>query len=331
MRIGTIEIGGVGGKPLALAPMDDVTDMPFRLLCKAHGADLLYTEFIQSELLIHGGKRPTKRLEFDEAERPIGIQLYGSAQNALQQAVGIVEAVRPDFIDINCGCWAKKIAGRGDGAGLLRDLRRFESVVRTVIDAAHAPVTVKTRLGWDDSSIVILDAARLVEQCGAQALTVHCRTREQGYSGRADWLWLERIKQVIGIPLIGNGDLETPEDVKRMFETGCDGAMIGRGAICNPWIFEQAKYYLETGEHLPPPSPQERIGECLRFLEANCRYKGEAWGVLEFRKYYSGLLRGLPGLDALRAELMRLDELEMVQERLMREAHALAPTPARMS
>jgi len=241
----------------------------------------------------------------------------------MADAVAIVDEARPDFIDINCGCWAKKIAMRGDGAGLLRDLGKLESVVRTVVEATKLPVTVKTRLGWDVSSIVVLDAARIVEQCGAKALTVHCRTRRQGYSGEADWTWLERIKQVISIPLIGNGDLRTQEDVKRMFETGCDGAMIGRGAICNPWIFQHTKHFLATGSHLAPPTPAERTTLCLQHLKASCECKGERRAVMEFRKHYAGYLGTLPGFKELRVELMGLVGLDDVQMRLTRFRESL--------
>jgi nifR3 family TIM-barrel protein len=257
-----------------------------------------------------------KRLEFAPEERPIGIQLYGSAEDMLAEAVGIVEAVEPDFIDINCGCWAKKIAMRGDGAGLLRDLGRFESVVSSVVETSRLPVTVKTRLGWDEDSIVILDAARMVEQSGAKALTVHCRTRNQGYSGEADWRWLERIKKVISIPLVGNGDLTKPEDFARMFETGCDAAMVGRGAITNPWIFKHAKHYLATREHAPPPSPEERVRLCLKHLQDSCAYRGEHRAVKEFRKYYAGYLGGLPGFPELRKELMTMTGLERITNRV---------------
>lgn len=318
MRIGPIDIPGIDGTALWLAPMDDVSDKPFRQVCKRHGADVVVTEFIQSSLLVHGAKRPVKRLEFDNGERPLGIQLYGSALDHLAEAVRIATDAKPDFVDINCGCWVKKIAGRGDGAGLLRDLGRFEQVVHTAIAATHLPITVKTRLGWDAGSIVIEEVARMVEQCGAQALTVHCRTRDQGYSGHADWTQLERIKAATTLPVIGNGDVTTPEHARRMLDTGCDGVMIGRGAIANPWIFAQTKHYLATGEHLPPPTPAERIDECLRHLRMSCEDKGEDRGIREFRKYYAGYLHGLPGLEDLRAQLVRITALEALEERLQR-------------
>jgi tRNA-dihydrouridine synthase B len=326
MDIGPIHIDGAGGRAFALAPMDDVTDMPFRLLCKELGADLVYTEFIQSRLLVHSARRVERRLVFDPRERPIGVQLYGSDEGDLREAARLAEAAGPDLIDINCGCWVKKIAGRGDGAGLLRDLGKFGAVVRAVAESTALPVTVKTRLGWDDENIVILDAARVAEDNGARALTVHCRTRNQGYSGRADWTWLERIRKRISIPLIGNGDLETPEDFGRMFATGCDGAMAGRGAIHHPWLFARAKEYMRTGVVPPEPSPRERAEMCMRHLGVVSAYRGEQVAVPQFRKHYKGYLGDLPGFAELRADLMTLIDLDAVLGRLARFRDTLPAT-----
>lgn len=207
---------------------------------------------------------------------------------------------------------------RGDGAGLLRDLPRFEAIVKSTVRGTKLPVTVKTRLGWDEKSIVILDAAKMIEQAGVQALTLHCRTRSQGHSGEADWSWLEQLKKAVKIPIIGNGDVATPEDVKRMFETGCDGVMIGRGAVSNPWIFKQAKHYLVTGEHLSGPSIKERVDVCVEHLRLSIQFKGLRDGVITFRKYYAGYLRGLPYAANLRSELMKFLEPEPIIERLYR-------------
>lgn len=314
MRIGTLELG----TPLALAPMDDISDFPFRTLCREHGADLVYTEFANSEALIRNVKKVFQRIVVSPAERPAGVQIYGCIEESMERAAVTAESVEPDFIDINCGCWVKKIAMRGDGAGLLRDLDKFEAVVKAVVRASHIPVTVKTRLGWDANSIVILDVARMLEQSGVQALTVHCRTREQGYSGTADWSWLERVKSVATIPLIGNGDVKCADDVRRMLGTGCDGVMIGRAAVGNPWIFKQAKHFLATGEHLPEPDVHDRVTTCLDHLARAVAYRGERSGVVTFRKNYSGYFRGLPYVAKLRADLMRSECYAEVETHLRR-------------
>jgi tRNA-dihydrouridine synthase B len=312
MKIGAINIE----TPIALAPMEDVTDTPFRIICKRLGADILYTEFTSSEALIRDIPKALKKIQLTEFERPIAIQLFGGGEESMEEAVRVAEQNRPDFIDINCGCWVKNHVKRGEGAALLKDLSHFEKIVKSTVQATKLPVTVKTRLGWDNKSIVILDAARMVEQAGAQALAVHCRTRSQGHKGEADWKWLEKIKKVISIPLIGNGDLSTPEDIKRMLETGCDGVMVGRGAISNPWIFRQAKHYLKTGGLLAPATVPERIELCIRHLKMSVEYKGAWDGVLSLRKHYLGYLKGLPNVARLRADLMQLTEIDRIVERL---------------
>lgn len=323
MRIGHINIE----KPLALAPMDDVADRAFRLICREHGADIVYTEFVNCEAVIRKVRKTLSRIEIIDAERPIGLQICGSNEQSMEAAAAMAEQNGPDFVDINAGCWAKKIALRGDGAGLLRDIRKFEAVVKAVMRGTQLPVTVKTRLGWDEQSIVILDVARMLEQCGVQALTVHCRTRVQGYKGKADWSWLEKIKRASAIPLIGNGDVTTPEDVKRMFETGCDGVMIGRGAIYNPWLFERAKHFLATGEHLPEPSIGERAALCIRHLRMAAGLKGEQRAVLEHRKHYQAYLKGLRNIARLRAELMAYEDMQSV----IRRIHAFVDTHASLA
>ncbi len=306
--------------------MDAVSDSPFRQICQSLGADLLYTEFVQSTPLIHGARKTVRKLTFHESERPLGIQIYGGDETVMREATAIAEAAAPDFIDINCGCWVKRIAERGDGAGLLRDLGRFERVVRTVVENTTLPVTVKTRLGWDAEHIVILDVARMLEQTGAQALTVHCRTRSQGYDGEADWTWLERIKGVTALPLIGNGDVCTAEDARRMFATGCDGVMIGRVAIQNPWIFREARHLVDHGVSAPPPTLEEQIAVCLRHLRGLCAYSGEERGVRKFRKWYTGYLAGLPDLEAVQRELVTIDSLAAVERRLTGLVDAMSPS-----
>ncbi|HUW60728.1 MAG TPA: tRNA dihydrouridine synthase DusB [Candidatus Bathyarchaeia archaeon] len=313
-RIGNIELE----KPLALAPMENVSDRTFRAICKSFGADLVYTEFANSEAIIRDVQRTLAKINILESERPIGVQIYGSTAVSMERAAAAAEMFAPDFIDINCGCWVKKIAMRGDGAGLLRDIKKFENVVQSVMKGTSLPVTVKTRLGWDASSINIVEIARMCEQNGVSALTVHCRTRDQAYKGEADWSWLEKIKSATPLPLMGNGDVKTPEDARRMFDTGCDGVMIGRGAIYAPWLFAQVKRYLETGELLPGPDLEERTRLCIRHLVTGVEYKGERRGVLEHRKYYAGYLRNARNIAKLRAELMQYTELGSIVERLER-------------
>ncbi len=312
MKIGTIDIN----RPISLAPMEDVTETPFRLICKRLGADIMYTEFTSSEALIRDIPRAMKKIEITDAERPIAIQLFGGVEQSMDKAAKVAEKFQPDFLDINCGCWVKNHVARGEGAALLRDLSRFEAIVKATVKATSLPVTVKTRLGWDSDSIVILDVAKIVEQAGARALAVHCRTRSQAHTGFADWNWLEKLKKTVSIPILGNGDITSPEDVKRMFETGCDGVMIGRGAIANPWIFKQAKHYLATGDLLAEPALKEKIELCIAHLKLSVHYKGSRDGVITFRKFYAGYLSGLPNVAKLRSDLMQIQELEEVINRL---------------
>ena len=314
MKIGNIEID----RPVCLAPMEDVSDAPFRRICKEQGADLVYTEFVNCEAIVRNVKQTMKKLQVHDEERPVAIQLYGSGETSLEQAAGIAEGAGADFIDINCGCWVKKIACRGDGAGLLRDLNKFQAVVESVQRGTSLPVTVKTRLGWDEDSFVILEVAQMLESLGVHALTVHCRTRKQGYTGRADWSWLPRIKEASNIQLIANGDIATPEDAKTCFDLGCDGVMIGRGAIHSPWIFRYMRHYLETGEHLPEPTLEERIAMCIRHLSDSVAYRGEGRGVPSFRRHYAGYLKGVRNIANLRKDLMEHTTVAPIVDRLHR-------------
>jgi len=314
MKIGAVDID----KPLCLAPMEDVTELPFRLICKRLGADIVYTEFTSSEGIIRDIPRIMEKIQIAEEERPVAIQIFGGRPEAMAGAAEVIEKLKPDFIDVNCGCWVKNHVARNEGAGLLRDLPLFEQIVKATVKGTKLPVTVKTRLGWDDQSIVILDVAKMIEAAGAKALTLHCRTRSQAHSGFADWSWLEKIKKAISIPVIGNGDITCPEDVKAMLETGCDGVMIGRGAIANPWVFKQTRHFLETGEHLPEPSIEEKIQVCIEHLKLNVQYKGEKYGVVTFRKHYVGYLKGLPNIAPVRSELMQYTTLDLVTERLQK-------------
>jgi len=304
--------------------MEDVTDLPFRLICKRMGADLLYTEFASSEAIIRDAKKTLAKLRVVDAERPVAIQLFGGLETSMEGAARLAESFRPDFIDINCGCWVKNVAMRGSGAGLLRDLPKMEAIVRSVVQATNLPVTVKTRLGWDAESIVIVEVAKMLEQLGVAALSVHLRTRNQGHDGDIQLEWLETLKQAVQMPILGNGSVTTPEDARRMFETGCDGVMIGRGAIHNPWIFRQTRHYLATGELLPDATPEERIRLCLDHLRLSYQHKGDWYGIVEFRKHYSGYLKGLPGVSKVRQELMQYTELPPIEARLLRYLESVA-------
>jgi tRNA-dihydrouridine synthase B len=313
MRIGNIDIE----KPIVLAPMEDVTDLAFRLVCKRLGADIVYTEFVNSEGLIRDNLKTKRKLEFREEERPFGIQIYGGEESSMERAAAISETYGPDLIDINCGCWVKDIAMRGAGAGLLRDLSKMERIVSSVVKTVRTPVTVKTRLGWDSESIRIVDVARMVEQTGALGLTIHCRTRAQGHSGDPDFSWIPKVKSAVSIPIFVNGGLDTPVKVKDVFdESLCDGVMIARAAINNPWIFRDAKHFLLTGNLLPIPPIEERVRVLSEHLNLSVELKGERKAVIEFRKYYAGYLRNLPNASKIRSELMPFIEVSPVIEHI---------------
>jgi len=313
MRIGTIDIE----KPLLLAPMEDVTDQAFRVVCKRLGADIVFTEFVNSEGLVRNSLKTKKKMDFREEERPFGIQIYGGEESSMEGAARIAESLNPDMIDINCGCWVRNVVGCGAGSGLLRDIPKMERIISAVIKTVKLPVTVKTRLGWDAESIKIVDIARMVEQTGAAALTIHCRTRSQAHKGDADFSWIPKVKSAVSIPIIANGSLETPQIIAKAFqEIGCDGVMIGRGAIENPWIFQQTKHFLATNTLLPDPTIEERFRVLIEHLMLSTECKGERKGVIEFRKHYSGYLKGLYGASKVRQEMMQYLDLEPAVQRL---------------
>jgi tRNA-dihydrouridine synthase B len=313
MRIGSIEID----KPLLLAPMEDVTDQAFRIVCKRIGADIVYTEFVNSEGLIRNSEKTIKKMDFRAEERPLGIQIYGGEESSMEGAARLAEELQPDIIDINCGCWVRNVVGCGAGSGLLRDLPKMERIISTVVKTVKLPVTVKTRIGWDAESIKIMDVAQMVEQTGAAALTIHCRTRSQAHKGEPDYSWIPKAKSVVSIPVIANGSLDSPTIIQKTFqETGCDGVMIGRGAIENPWIFQQAKHYLKTGDVLHDPTFEERFRLLLEHLNLSVECKGERKGVIEFRKHYTGYLKGLFGASKVRQEMMMYVEVEPAVHRL---------------
>ena len=303
MRIGSLDLGP---RPLLLAPMEDVSDPPFRIICKRYGADLQYTEFISAGGLAYGAEGSVQKLEFYEDERPVGIQIFGGEIDQVREAARIADAQRPDLIDINFGCPVKKVVCKDGGAGILRNLPKMEAITAAVVEEATRPVTVKTRLGWNDESIRILEVARMLEDVGVAALAVHGRTRAQMYRGEARWEWFPQIRDVLrDIPFIGNGDATTPDRVKAMFdETGVDAVMIGRGAIGNPWIFRDAKALLEVGEVPDPPSWEERIEVVAEHLTLKCAWLGERKGVLEMRRMYGGYFKGHRNASQLRMRLM---------------------------
>ncbi len=313
MKIGSIDID----TPISLAPMEDVTDMAFRRICRKMGADIVYTEFTSSDAIIRNIPKAINKIEVCDEERPVAIQIFGGEEECMFDAATMAESLNPDFIDINCGCWVKNHVARGQGAALLKDLPRFKKIVASTVKGTSLPVTVKTRLGWDEDNIVILDVARMIEDVGAQGLTVHCRTRSQGHDkAPADWSWLERIKKVVSIPVFGNGDVRTAQDAKQMLETGCDGVMIGRAAIGNPWIFAQVQHLLKTGQELPPPTLKERVDVCIDHLRMSVETKDIRRGLIPFRKFYTGYLKGVPNVAQLRKDLMPMLDFDEIVQRL---------------
>ena len=313
LKIGKIELH----QPILLAPMEDVTDVSYRLLCKELGADIVYTEFINSDGLIRKCKQAKKKLTILEEERPIGIQIYGHNIDSMVQAAIIAEDVNPDFIDINAGCWVKKVSRRGAGSGLLREPDHFFKLVNAVVNAVSLPVTVKTRIGWDADSINILDIAKRVEDAGAVVLTVHCRTRAQGHTGISDWSWINQIKKVISIPVVLNGGVMNAEDVKKVYETtNADGVMIARGAIGCPWVFQEAKEIMKFGNLISKNTLKNRINICLKHLDRHIEYKGERVGITAFRKYYSGYFKGFHKAAEIRKKLVLLTEKKEIYDML---------------
>ncbi len=315
LRIGTLNIPNA----LLLAPLEGYSDQPFRRLCRGLGADLVYTEFTSSEALVRMAGNSSRKISLADDERPVGIQIYGRDPGRMADAARRAEENRPELIDINFGCPARKVCGGGSGSQLMREPELLLEITRQVVDAVQLPVTVKMRLGWDDASRNAEELARRLEDLGVQALTIHGRTRCQKFDGQADWEAIARVKAAVGIPVIGNGDVKGPEDALRMFlECGVDGVMIGRAAIHYPWIFRECRAFLDRGERLAPPDLGERCALLRRHLELAVSHKGETRAVLEMRKMYGAYLRDYPGIRALRVDLMQLGDHAAVEERLSR-------------
>lgn len=316
VKIREIELGEF---PLLLAPMEDVSDPPFRALCKKHGADLMYTEFISSEGLIRDAIKSRKKLDIFDYEKPIGIQIFGGDEEAMALSAKIVDATNPDLLDINFGCPVKKVVCKGAGAGVLKDVDLMVRLTKACIQSTKLPVTVKTRLGWDHSMINIHEVAERLQDIGVEALSIHGRTRAQMYKGEADWKYIAEVKnnQRIHIPIFGNGDIDSPEkalDYKNKY--GVDGIMIGRAAIGYPWIFREIKHYFKTGELLAPPSISERVEAAKDHLNMSVQWKGERLGVVEMKRHYTNYFKGIAHFKDFRTKLVTSFDLNEINDTL---------------
>lgn len=316
IKIGKIQLPEF---PLLLAPMEDVSDPPFRKLCKMHGADMMYSEFISSEGLIRDAIKSKKKLDIFDYERPVGIQIFGGDEEAMAMSARIVETVEPDLVDINFGCPVKKVVCKGAGAGVLKDVALMVRLTKAVVQSTHLPVTVKTRLGWDVDSINIDEVAERLQETGIKALTIHARTRSQMYKGEADWDFISRIKQNpnIEIPIFGNGDISSPEkalEYRRRYH--CDGMMIGRAAIGYPWIFKEIKHYFKTGEILPEPTIEDRLLAVRQHAEWSAEWKGEKLGLIEMRQHYSNYFRGIPHFKDFKKKFLQVISLSEMNDLL---------------
>ena len=324
MKIGNVDLGS---RPLFLAPMEDVTDPSFRLLCKRFGADMVYTEFINSDGLIRDASSTLAKLKISDAERPVGIQLYGHIIESMVEAAKIATEANPEVIDINFGCPVKKIANRGAGSGIMKDVPKMVEMTRQIVAATHLPVTVKTRLGWDDDSKNIVEIAERLQDVGIVALTIHGRTRAQLYRGVADWTLIGEVKNNprMTIPIIGNGDIDSPEKAKNMFDNyGVDGIMIGRATYGRPWIFKEIKHFLQTGERMKPLSVEEKVALAKEHLYLAIAEKGERRAILEMRRHYTCYFKALPHFKELRLKLVTENSPENVTNLLSEVAEKYA-------
>ena len=316
VKIGNIDVGEF---PLLLAPMEDVSDPPFRALCKEHGADILYTEFISSEGLIRDAEKSIMKLDIYDFERPIGIQIFGNEITSMRLAAEICERAKPEFIDINYGCPVKKVADKGAGAGILKDIPKMVAMTKEIVDATNIPVTVKTRLGWDEETKYIVEVAERLQDVGIKALSIHGRTRKQMYKGEADWTLIGEVKNnpKMHIPIFGNGDVDTPEKVAEVKNKyGVDGVMIGRAAIGYPWIFNEIKHFLKAGEHLAPPTIADRVIACKQHLNHSIEWKGQILGIAEMKRHYTNYFKGIPHFKDYRIKMVTSESEKEIQSLL---------------
>jgi len=316
VKIRNIELGDF---PLLLAPMEDVSDPPFRALCKQHGADVMYTEFISSEGLIRDAAKSVQKLDIFEYERPVGIQIFGNEIESMKRATEITAAAKPDIIDINYGCPVKKVAGRGAGAGILQDIPKMVRLTKEIVNSTSLPVTVKTRLGWDDDTKFIVDVAERLQDIGIEAISIHGRTRKQMYKGEADWSLIAEVKENprMRIPVFGNGDVTSPEkalEYKNRF--GVDGIMIGRASIGYPWVFNEIKHFFKTGTHLAPPTISDRVDAAMSHFEMSVKWKGDRLGMGERRRHYTNYFKGIPQFKEHRVALVTLESPDEIRAKL---------------
>jgi tRNA-dihydrouridine synthase B len=307
-----IENIDLGEFPLLLAPMEDVSDPPFRALCKENGADLMYTEFISSEGLIRNASKSVQKLDIFEYERPIGIQIFGSEIDSMMEATKITEQANPDIIDINYGCPVKKVACKGAGAGILQNIPKMVALTKKIVESTKLPVTVKTRLGWDDNTKYVVEVAERLQDVGIKAISIHGRTRSQMYKGDADWSLIADVKNNarMHIPVFGNGDVDTPEKaVEKKNKYGVDGIMIGRASIGHPWVFNEIKHFLKTGTHLPPPTLEQKVEAAKKHLLMAVKWKGELLGIVETRRHYANYFKGIPHFKENRMKLVTSNSL----------------------